>query len=339
MSRTPTLNEVLEGNVPLTSNHDQLAELGRLRESRILALVLAPGVQLRTGFIPPLLDVLETLPEGGGLDLFVDTLGAASEESWRIVSMLRARFDRYTAIVPFAATPGATQIALGADELMMGEASSLAPIEPARLKAVRDDDGENRTMSAYDVHHYLQFVQRALGVDRLPPDSPLWTALVNRVDPMVIGITEKAHQINRLVTRRCLETHIDPETDDARIEAVLDEVGAGTLGRRFPITRRDCERRLGLDVIKPAREIGQAVWALHAYYRQMLDLEGDLQLGDKQHYTVGYDGFIDTLEERRVLLRITRVDEHGRPIATKPVLHRWVSPVGRDVVLDEELEL
>ena len=33
-----------------------------------------------------------------------------------------------------------------------------------------------------------------------------------------------------------------------------------------------------------------------------------------------------------------RVDEHGRPIAAKPVLHRWVSPVGRDVVLDEELE-
>lgn len=339
MTRTPSLAEILEGNVPLTSNREQMTALAALRERPLLALVLAPGVPLRTGFIPPLLEVLETLPEGGGLDLYVDTFGTASEESWRIVSMLRERFDRYTAIVPFAATPGATQIALGADDLMMGEASSLAPIEPARLKAVRDHDGENRTMTAYDVQHYLEFVRRALGVERLPPDSPVWTDLVARVDPMVIGITEKAHQINRLVTRRCLETHLDPDADAERIERILDEVGAGTLGRRFPITRRDCERRLGLDVLKPPREIAQAVWTLNAYYRRMLDLEGDLQLGDKQHYTVGFDGFIDTVDQRRVLLRITRVDEHGRPIADKPVLQRWVSPVGRDVVLDEELEL
>lgn len=339
MTRTPTLKEILEGNVPLTSNRDRLSELARQRESRVLALVLGPGVSLRTGFIPPLLEVLETLPEGGSLDLYIDTFGAASEETWRIVSMLRERFDRFTAIVPFAATAGATQIALGADELMMGEASSLAPIEPARLKAVRDDDGENRTMSAYDVHHYLKFVQRALGVERLPADSPLWAALVDRVDPMVIGITEKAHQINRMVTRRSLETHLDPDKDREHIDRILEEVGAGTLGRRFPITRRDCERRLGLQVLKPAREIWQSVWSLNAYYRQMLDLEGDLQLGDKQHYTVGFDGFIDTIDDRRVRLRITRVDEHGRPIADKPVLHRWVSPAGRDVVVDEELEL
>ena len=339
MARTPTLNEILEGNVPLTRNREMLADLARQRESRVLALVLARGVTLRTGFIPPLLEVLETLPEGGSLDLYIDTFGGASEEAWRIVSMLRERFDRYTAIIPFAATPGATQIALGADDLMMGEASSLAPIEPARLKAVRDDDGENRSMTAYDVQHYLQFVQRALGVERLAVDSPLWSALVDRVDPMIIGITEKAHQINRLVTRRCLETHFDPEKDRSRIDAILDEVGAGTLGRRFPITRRDCERRLGLQVIKPAREIWQAVWALDTYFRQMLDIEGDLQLGETQHYTVGFDGFIDTVDERRVLLRITRVDEHGRPIADKPVLHRWVSPKGREVVLDEELEL
>lgn len=339
MTRPPTLAEVLEGHVPLTSNHVQIQTVTRLRESKLLALVLAPGIALRTGFIPPLLEVLDTLTPGGNLDLYLDNLGPASEETWRIVSMLRDRFDRLTAIVPFAASPGATQVALGADALLMGEASSLAPIEPARIKALSDGDGESRVMTAYDVHHYLGFVQRELGVDRLDPTSPLWKDLFQRIDPLLIGVTEKAHQINRLVTRRSLETHFDPDADAARIDRILDEVGAGTLGRRFPITRRDCERRLGLTVVKPSREVWGATWALRSYYREITELEGDLQLGDKQHYTVGFDGFIDTLDERRVLLRVTRVDEHGRPLADKPVLQRWVRPRGRRVVIDQELEL
>ena len=46
----------------------------------------------------------------------------------------------------------------------MGEASSLSPIEPARIRAVPDADGETRSMSAFDVHHYLQFVGRAMGI-------------------------------------------------------------------------------------------------------------------------------------------------------------------------------
>lgn len=339
MTRPPSLAEVLEGHVPLTSNHIQLEAVIRQRESKLLALVLAPGIPLRTNFIPPLLEVLDALPPGGNLDIYLDSLGPASEETWRIVSMLRDRFDRLTALVPFAASPGATQIALGANALCMGEASSLAPIEPARLKAMHDGDGESRTMTAYDVHHYLGFVQRELGVDRLDPNSPLWKDLFQRIDPLLIGVTEKAHQINRLVTRRSLETHLDPDTDRARIDAILDEVGAGTLGRRFPITRRDCERRLGLTVVKPARDAWNAVWALRSYYHQIVELEGDMQLGDKQHYTVGFDGFIDTLDERRALLRVTRVDEHGRPLADKPVLQRWVRPRGRRVVIDQELEL
>ncbi len=339
MTRPPSLAEVLEGQVPLTSNHVQIEAVGKRRGRKLLALVLAPGVPLRTGFIPPLLEVLDALDPADALDLYVDSLGGASEETWRIVSMLRDRFEHLTAIVPFAASPGATQIALGADALLMGEASSLAPIEPARLRAVQDGDGESRTMNAYDVHHYLGFMRRELGLDDLDAQSPLWSDLFRRIDPLVIGVTEKAHQINRLVTRRSLESHLDPDGDRERIDRILEEVGAGTLGRKFPITRRDCERRLGLTVDRPDRETWAAVWALRGYYRQVIELEGDLNLGEKQHYTVGFDGFIDTLDERRVLVRVTRVDDHGRPLADKPVLQRWIRPRGRRVVIDQELEL
>ena len=133
---TATLDDILTGHVPLTSNRRLIESVTTARESRFMAVVLAPEVKLSTELAPPLLEVLDSMPEGGGLDLFVDTLGGASEEAWRVVSMLRERFDRYTAIIPFAASPGATQVALGANDLMMGEASSLSPIEPDRKSVV-----------------------------------------------------------------------------------------------------------------------------------------------------------------------------------------------------------
>ena len=334
------LSSILAGNVPLTSNTGLLEALAEKRHTRLLTLVLAPHIPFTAEVVPPLLEVLDELEGGGGLDLFLGHLGSATPETWRIVSILRERFDRFTAIVPFAATPGATQVALGADALMMGEASSLAPLEPPRVKGVNlaTGTGDRLSLSAYDVHHYISFMKRQLG-GALDPNSEVLKHLWEHIDPLVVGATERAHQANRQVARRCLETHLDAEEDAERVDAILDELASGRFGHRFPITRRDCERRLGLSVIKPPKDLWADVWALHEYYQGVLELEADLNLEDHQHYTFGFDGFIDTGKTRRVLVRVNRVDDKGRTLADRPTLHRWVEPQTRDVVLDEELEL
>ncbi len=325
-----TLDDILTGHVPLTSNRRLIESVTTARESRFLAVVLAPEVKLSSELAPPLLEVLDSMPEGGGLDLFVDTLGGASEEAWRVVSVLRERFDRYTAIIPFAASPGATQVAFGSNELMMGEASSLSPIEPARLRRVETAEGAVVPMSAYDVQHYLNFLKRAFGDATIPPaaTADLW----ERVDPLVVGATEKQHQSNLQTTRRCLGTH----RDEATVERVIAAIDGLTV--RFPITRRDCESRLGLSVLKPSRDLWAHVWELYGYYDRMFNLSGDMMLGE-QHYAVEYDGFIDSIDERRVLIRITRLDERGHPVADRQPIRRWVRPVSREVKVDEQLEL
>ena len=342
MAGSPSLTEVLQGNVPLTSNRALIEAVTQRRQGPLLTLVLAPTLQLSDVMIPPLLEVLQSMPSGGGLDVMVNGLGGATPETWRVVSVLRDRFDRYSAIVPFAASPGATQVALGADALIMGEASSLAPLEPPRIKGldVAGPDGDRLSMSAYDVQHYLRFLRREVCDGQpLSPDAALLNHLWDRIDPLVVGATERAHQTNRMVTRQCLESHLDAERDVERIDGILRHLADSGLGFRVPVTRRDCELRLGLEVIKPPADLWGAVWSLHLYYQQMLELEGDLQLGDNQHYLVGFDGFIDTLETRRVLLRVTRCDDNGVALADKPTLHRWVSPQSRDLKIDEELQL
>ncbi len=325
-----TLSDVLQGRFPLGGNSLEINAISKARGHKFMAIVLAPTVKLGPELVPPLLEVLDTVPEGGAIDIFVDTLGGAAEETWRLVSILRERFDHYSCLIPFAASPGATQVALGADEVVMGPASSLAPLEPARIRAV-DTDGERFSMSAYDLRSYLGFLRREVGEITGEALSELW----KRIDPLLVGVTEKAHQSLLLTTRRALETHMD---DTAQVDRVLQELGGGVASHKFPFTRRDAESRLGLHVIRPGRQLAASMWGLRDYYNHMLEIEGDVQLGDK-HYRIEYDGFIDTAHTRRVLLRVTRVDERGRALPDLPTIRRWVEPSGGEMSLDQEVDL
>ena len=74
--------------------------------------------------------------------------------------------------------------------------------------------------------------------------------------------------------------------------------------------------RLGLDVIKPSKSLSSALWKLRAYYQGIMELEGEVQFRDGQHYVLNFDGFIDTVDERRVLSHHVQIPR-ARPLKDK----------------------
>lgn len=335
-----TLSEVLDSRVAVSGNRDLIEAITDLRQRPFVAMVLAPDTPLRRSIVPALVEILDGLPRGGSFDLMLDRLGDACEEDWRLVSLLREHCDRYTAIVPFAASTGATQLALGADEVMMGPASSLAPLEPVRIRLAEPDHGGGRLpVAANDLRYLADFLSHDLGLETgagvvQAALDQVWS----RVDPIAMGATAKAHRLQQLITRRCLETHLDPERDKQQIQRIVAWMCGDFISRSFPVTRRDCEHTLGLKVIKPDRPLWAAIWRLYRYYQRMLAIEADYVLAEGR-FTLNYDGFIDTLDDRRVLIRIQRVDERGRALADKPVLTRWVRPSGAEPVVGREIDV
>jgi hypothetical protein len=315
-AKGPSLAEVLEGHFPLTSNRLLLQDITNIRQRRILAVVLAPHVLLDRAAIDPLVGILRSLRGTNAIDLYVDGQGPTSPEAWRVVSALREHFERFTSIVPFAASAGATMLALGGDELLMTDVASLSPLEPWSLSPeLQRLRGELRALSPTD---------RA--------------AAMQRLDLRDVGAVDRAYNGLEALVRRILGTHLAAEKDSARVDAICRQLCEGDLLPSFPFTRRDCEQRLQLDVIKPEPALTDNLWKLHEYYRQMFDIEGDW-VWNERHFSISYDGFIDTLDERRVLVRIHRLDERGRRIGEGPVLTRWVRPGGQEVVIDRELAL
>jgi hypothetical protein len=338
VSEGARLADILEDRVAVAANRDLVEAIVDQRQHPFVAVVLSPEIQFRRSMIPPLVEILDGLPRRGRLDLMVDRLGHACEENWRFVSVLREYCERYTAVVPFAASTGATQIALGANDLLMGEASSLAPLDPVRL---RDAEGATGRMpvAANDLRYLVDFLGQDLGLD--PETSALRAAferLWDRVDPLALGATAKAHRLQQLITRRCLETHLDAERDKPQIQRIVAWMCGDFISHSFPVTRRDCEQALGLKVARPDRALWGAVWRLYQYYQRMLAIEADYVLAEGR-FTLNYDGFIDTLDDRRVLIRIQRVDERGHPLSDKPALHRWVRPGAGEPVIDTEVDV
>ncbi len=314
----PSLTDVLEGHFPLTANRAIFEEIAKIRQRPMLGLVLAPHVLLDRQCIDPLVGVLRTLRGGDAFDLFLDGQAAATPEAWRVVSAIREHFERLTAIVPFAASPGATVLALGADELLMTDVASLSPLEPWNLSPeLQRLRGELRA---------LTFNAREVAIQR--------------IDPRDYGAVERAYASQATLVRRVVETHWPAAVagNPEKIDSLIGQLCEGDLLPSFPFTRRDCAQRLGLDVIKPDGALQDAIWRLHDYYRGMFDIEGDWVWNDR-HFSISYDGFIDSLDERRVLVRIHRLDERGRRIGEGPVLTRWVRPGGQEVVIDREVTL
>ena len=64
------------------------------------------------------------------LDLIIHSPGGAPNAAEQMLNYLRSRFDYIRAIVPLQAKSAATMIALGCDEIVMGDHSELGPIDP-----------------------------------------------------------------------------------------------------------------------------------------------------------------------------------------------------------------
>jgi len=90
------------------------------RKRPLITYITSPRVgaegQMGADMIPELLDQLPLIPQDQKfIDLLVVSMGGDPTVAWRVMSLLRERFDKITLLVPQAAFSAATLLALGAD--------------------------------------------------------------------------------------------------------------------------------------------------------------------------------------------------------------------------------
>lgn len=124
-------------------------------------------------------DAIHELKEKGvcALILVVNSFGGNVSSSFKVAYALRKHFDNITVFVPHIAASGGTLIALTGDEIVMGDMSTITPID-----VQMERDGK-----MYSVNAMIRSfgALNELFKDTSEEDAPYpWKAMANKLDPI-----------------------------------------------------------------------------------------------------------------------------------------------------------
>lgn len=112
-----------------------LAKISKLREDRDVLVFAsdfnkngAAPISIDNTDIVAVQDQLDDLA-GNSIDIILETLGGWGETVERIVSLIRDKYDQVGMIIPGQAQSAGTIFAMAGDEILMGDGSSLGPID------------------------------------------------------------------------------------------------------------------------------------------------------------------------------------------------------------------
>ncbi len=74
------------------------------------------------------IDQINSIATSSEVDVMIHSTGGDALVAWKLMSILRERFDKVYVLVPYMAFSAATLFALGADEIVMHFYASLAQV-------------------------------------------------------------------------------------------------------------------------------------------------------------------------------------------------------------------
>ena len=212
-------------------------------------------------------DILAMRPATSRLDLFLLSPGGFADAGHKMATLCRAQtVDRFGVLIPYYAKSAATLLCLGADELVMGPASELGPIDP-RIR-VPDQYGRVVNVSAVSLREALELLERR--AEGKPENALLYAPLLEKVDLNLIGEYERALKSSRQIAETQLFRYMLRD-DPAKAADVAEKLSSQYFSHGHAIERTEAREVLGLNVVEPNSELWDAMWQLHKHYAAVIE--------------------------------------------------------------------
>ena len=215
-----------------------------------------PGTEVNDNDKNGFMNAIYGLDASKGLDLVLHTPGGESAATESLVDYLHSIFGHdIRAIVPQLALSAGTMIACACKEIIMGQHSSLGPIDP-QLKG----------LPAHGVVEEFERARREIKSD--PSTIPVWQPIIAKYIPAFIGECEKAIEwSNEMVTEWLVSGMFSGDSEaQARADKVLKELAdhALTKSHNRHLSGSRC-RQIGLNVkqLEDDEDLQEAVLSVH----------------------------------------------------------------------------
>lgn len=272
----------------LTDRVQQIKNLQKIRNSKVLVYFMSdrrssvniPGINTVFAGEPQLLiyDHLRKLGKVDQLDLVLHTRGGNVDAVWPLVNLCRAFTKKFCVLIPLRAHSAGTLMSLGADEVVLGTASELSPIDPTTTSVFNpvDNKGNLKPISVEDVSSYFRFAKgegEDISLTKEENMVEIFKLLATQVSPLALGNVTRAHSQIVMIAEKLLALHLDVKTDKSMIESAIKLLVEELYSHTHIIGREEALSYLGNKLVHiPSKEEEEAMWQVFESYADFFEL-------------------------------------------------------------------
>lgn len=215
--------------------------------------------QIASDVIPHFARQISKIPQSEKeVDILIVSYGGDPTVAWRLITMLRERFEKVGVLIPFAAYSAATLLALGADEIVMHPFSNLGPVDPQLTYEKKNQDGsiESIQFGAEDLRHFLDFVKRDVGISDQGPLERAFELICKDVGSIPIGVAKRSSYLALSLGEKLLSLHMK---DQNKVKAISEALNRSFYHHGYPVGREEAQE-IGLPIVKPSKELEELMW-------------------------------------------------------------------------------
>ena len=217
------------------------------------------GGQMAGDVVREFIDQIDAVSEENeSVDILIHSTGGDALAAWKLMSLLRERFQRIAVLVPNAAFSAATLFALGADEIVMHPHASLGPIDPQIL--VQGPGGTEMQFSFEQIGAFLRFLVEEVGVSEQEYKSGLAEKLLTTVNPLVVGGAKRASELATDVGERLLRMHMIGAEDQQRAREIAENLNKAFFDHSDAVSRKRA-KKLQLKIADSDPALESLIWS------------------------------------------------------------------------------
>lgn len=261
------------------------------RNSKVIAYITGDranaSAQIHDDALETFYSHIEVIGETENLDLFIYSRGGEVMAPYRIVRLCREFCKKLGVLIPYRAHSAATQLSLGADEIVMGKMGELTPIDPQTTNPFNPEDKTNPQnkvpISVEDVTSYFELARADVKLENERDIMEIFKTLTDKVHPLALGNVKRVQNEVKVLARNLLSMHMDANREKSKIEQIIDKLTWQLYAHNYLISRKEA-KEIGLKVQCPTPSLEKKMWQLYQLYKEYLNLRNPF---DPQDYLKG----------------------------------------------------
>lgn len=250
-----------------TERVDLFRQIEEMRNRPLISYITSSrpdaSAQMASDVIPEFANHILGVPEDKKeIDILIVSMGGDPTVAWRIISMLRERFEKIGVLLPYAAFSAATLLSLGADEIVMHPFANLGPVDPQMTFSRRlpgkegIQNPDTIRFSPEDLKHFLEFARSDVGISDQAQLGKVFELLCNDVNPLPIGAAKRSTHLSESMGEKLLSLHM---SDQNKAKTIAESLNTSFYHHGYPVGRKEA-KEIGLPVLDVDKKLENLIW-------------------------------------------------------------------------------